>query len=112
MRWYKKLYLGEVAAKTKYKIFGRIRRSVFTNDTFLIVLSENNHNLLDIISANTLKQPYYKKKGNLDRIYVVGLAVGHNEALEVVRNIIDELYTSTGGFDIRGYLKFGQVKQQ
>ena len=39
---------------------------------------------------------------------MVGLAKGRNEALEVVRNIIDDVYKNTGKFDVAGYLKFGQ----
>ena len=43
----------------------------------------------------------------LDKIYVVGLAKGREEALYLVRDIIDEVYSNTKGFDIAGYLHFG-----
>ena len=42
-----------------------------------------------------------------EEIYVVGLAKGRDEALNLVRDIIDEVYNATGGFDIREYLGFG-----
>ena len=80
MRWYRNLYLGDNAKKAKYKIFGRIRKGRFTSDTFLITLPSSEENLLDITSANFLLQPYFKKKINLDKIYVVGLAKGREEA--------------------------------
>lgn len=108
MKWYRNLYLGENAAKAKYKIFGHIRKSMLDSDTFLIMISENENNLLDIISANEVLQPHFKKKYYRKRIYVVGLAKGRNEALEVVRNIIDDVYKNTEKFDVAGYLKFGQ----
>lgn len=107
MRWYRNLYLGDNAKKAKYKVFGRIRKWKFTSDTFLITLPSSEENLLDITSANFLLQPYFKKKINLDKIYVVGLAKGREEALYLVRDIIDEVYNATGGFDIREYLGFG-----
>ena len=109
MKWYRKLYLGDNAKKEKYKVFGRIRKGRFQLDTYLITISHNPNNLLDIYSANVLKQPYFKKKSNLNRIYVVGLAKGYDEALEIVRVIIDEVYQQTGAFDISSYLRFGQV---
>ena len=62
MKWYRNLYLGENAAKAKYKIFGHIRKSMLDSDTFLITISENENNLLDIISANEVLQPHFKKK--------------------------------------------------
>ena len=107
MKWYKKLYLGENAEKSRYKVFGRIKTNKFSFNTYLIVLPSNKENLLDIISANMLLQPYFKKKENRDHLYVLGIADGKDEALEVVRTIIDEVYTNTGSFNISGYLHFG-----
>ena len=43
-------------------MFGRIRRGRFQLDTYLITLSDNPDNLLDMFSANVLKQPYFKKQ--------------------------------------------------
>ena len=40
-------------------MFGRIRRGRFQLDTYLITLSDNPDNLLDMFSANVLKQPYF-----------------------------------------------------
>jgi hypothetical protein len=107
MKWLRGLYLGERAKKSKYKVFGRIRRNRFQLNTYLIALSDNPSNLLDLFSANLLNQPYYKKKKNTKNLYIVGLAVGYDEGLEVVRQIIDDVYQNTGGFDIRGFLHFG-----
>ncbi len=38
------------------------------------------------------------------------MAKGRMEALGLVRDIIDEVYHNTGGFDISGYLKFGNKR--
>ena len=110
MKWYRTLYLGEGAKQAKYKMFGRIRRGRFQLDTYLITLSDNPDNLLDMFSANVLKQPYFKKQKGIHarEIYVVGLAKGYAEGLEVITAIIDDVYQQTGAFDIPGYLKFGR----
>ena len=110
MKWYRNLYLGEGAKQAKYKMFGRIRRGRFQLDTYLITLSDNPDNLLDMFSANVLKQPYLKKQKGIHakEIYVVGLAKGYAEGLEVITAIIDDVYQQTGAFDIPGYLKFGR----
>lgn len=57
-------------------MFGRICRGRFQLDTYLITLSDNPDNLLDMFSANVLKQPYFKKQKGIHarEIYVVGLA--------------------------------------
>ena len=61
-------------------------------------------------SANVLLQTHFKEKKVLKDIYVVGIAKGRMESLELVRDIIDEVYHNTGGFDISGYLKFGNKR--
>lgn len=111
MKWYRKLYMGDTARTQKYKMFGYIRKNRFSMNTYLIALSNHPDNLLDIFSANVLKQPHFKKKQTGD-MYIVGLAKGRDEALEVVRQIIDDVYTNTGGFDIRKYLRFGQLRKK
>lgn len=110
MKWYKGLYLGEGAKSEKYKIFGKVMKGRFHKDTFLILLPSNSENLLDIISANELLQPHYRKKMYHDELYVLGIAKGREEALELVRLIIDEVYHATGGFDISGYMHFGRKR--
>ena len=57
--------------------------------------------------ADMLKQPHFKNKSYRDKVYVVGLAKGRDEALELVRCIVDDTYSHTGGVDVAGYLRFG-----
>ena len=107
LKWYRNLYLGDNARKAKYKTFGLIRKNRFTIDTYIIAISDNPDNILDIYSANVLKQPHFKNKSYRNKVYVVGLAKGRNEALELVRCIVDDTYSHTGDVDVAGYLKFG-----
>ena len=68
---------------------------------YVITLSSNEENLLDIIPSRELLQRHYPKKG----LYVVGLAGGYHEALELAGQIVSEVYFRTGGFDVRSYLR-------
>lgn len=107
MKWYRKLYLGENAKKSKYKIIGRVRTSKFQRDTYLITLSPNPGSLLEIYSAVYLLQPYFKKAHVLDNITVLGIARGREEAFQVVEKIISDVYSNTGGFGLKEYYKLG-----
>lgn len=110
MKWYKGLYLGEKAKEDKYKILGKVIKSRFQADTFLIMLPSNSENVLDILPASYLNQPHFKNKFYKNELYVVGIAKGRDEALELVRSIVDEVYQATGSFDISGYLHFGSKR--
>lgn len=105
MKWYRKLYLGEVARKKKYNIWARIRRRSLVYDAYLITLASNEDNLLDIIKADYYYQPHFRKTIYDNNIYIVGLACGYDEALEVVCNIIEDVYNSTGNTDVRDFFK-------
>ncbi len=112
MKWYRGLYMGDNAKKAKYKVFGRIRKGRFQPDTFLIMLPTNTNNILDIVSSNYMLQPHFKKNVYKDELYVIGIAQGKDEALELVRGIVDEVYKNTGGFDVGEYLKFGRNRKR
>lgn len=104
MIFYKNLYYGEEAKKSKYKIFSKIKRNSFTSDTYLITLASNPDNILDIVSTNVFNQPFFKKKEHHENLFVVGIAKGKPEAFELVRLIVDEMYKKRGDFNIKEYL--------
>ena len=58
-------------------------------------------NLLDIIPSHELLQKGYPKK----QLYVIGLAKGYDEAVEVAASVIDEVYRQTGAFEVASYLR-------
>ena len=69
-------------------------------DIYVITLASNPQNLLDVIQAQELMQKAYPKK----ELFIIGLARGYDEALELVKQIVDEVYQRTGGFDVSSYL--------
>lgn len=101
MKWYENLYAGDSIKHKTAKIKWKIRHNAGQVDIYVISLASNPQNLLDIIPAQELMQKGYPKSN----LYVIGLAHGYDEALEVVTQIIDEVFSQTGGFAIAAYLR-------
>ena len=98
---YENLYVGESIRHKADKIKWKIRHNAGQIDIYVIAIASNPQNLLDIIPAQELMQKGYPKK----ELYVIGLAKGMSDAHEIVKQIIDEVYRNTGGFDIQSYLQ-------
>ncbi len=103
MYFYKHLYTGSSITDpetVKQKL--RTGRGQFT--IYVIALSpvkpEVGSNQLEILHCVNLKQPYYQKYPP----YIVGIASGWTEAVELVRDMIQEAYDHTGIADVRAYL--------
>ena len=101
MKWYRKLYVGEKARKDRYRIVGRVKWRRPQLDAYLITIASNAQNLLDIYPANTMLLRYFRKKD----IFVLGIAHGYEEAVELACHIVAQVYTDTGAFDIRSYIR-------
>ncbi|MFR5602008.1 MAG: hypothetical protein ACLTKI_06515 [Lachnospiraceae bacterium] len=69
--------------------------------TYVITPAINGNNILDLFPAMVFRQPYYQKKDLL----VLGIADDYWEALEVARQIVDDLYQTTGGFNLAVFLE-------
>lgn len=100
MTWHDDLYVGESIVHKTNKIKWKICHNAGQPNIYIITLSSNESNLLDIIPARELLQKGYPKQN----LYVVGLAKGYDEAVEVAASIVDIVYHDTGGFAIRSYL--------
>lgn len=92
MRWYKPLYVGEKAKKKRFFLIQKVRKGEFHPTLHVITPSGNGNNILDIYPMISWL-PYYKKHPHA---LVVGIADGYWESLEVVREIVDDLYNKTG----------------
>ena len=67
----------------------------------LVTLASNGKDLFDILPSHLLKQKALRR--NLPMI--VGIAVGYEEAVDLVVGIVEETIRKTGGTDVRQYLK-------
>lgn len=99
MRWAKELYLSEKTAAKKDRIIRKADRGVGMVSIYFISLASNEQNLLDIFHAAHLKQPAFYKQVPL----IVGIAFGYEEALDMTRQILEDIYQETGGFRVREY---------
>ena len=73
---------------------------------YFITLASNEENLFDIFHAAHLKQPAFYRQNP----FVVGIASGYDEAMELVQQMVEDIYQETGAFQVREY--FGAVKQE
>lgn len=104
MQWAENLYLTDKTAKKKDKIIRKANRGMGMVSIYLITLASNPENLFDIFHAAHLKQPAFYKQD----LFVVGIAAGYEEALELVQRMVEDIYWKTGGFAVREY--FGRTE--
>ena len=99
MIWLENIYVGDSIAKKRDKIIKKIKKGKITMKKYVLALSRNDSDLLDVFQANVLKQKYYQEQN----IIVVGLASGEEEAFELVKKIIDDCLEATGGYNLKQF---------
>jgi hypothetical protein len=100
MKFCKKLYLGEGTRKHRWKYIWKLKHHAGLLDIYVITLSDNPGELLEIYHNAFLMQEFYKQNPP----FVVGIAKGKDEAMELVSEIIRDGYLKTGNYDIKTYL--------
>lgn len=97
----KQMIVSETIEKKTEKIMNKLIKKKLTSEIYVITFSSNKDNLFDIINANELLSPVYQRADLL----VLGLAKGREEAVMIVKDMIELVYQQTGGFDVRAYYK-------
>lgn len=97
--WTSSLQVGEKIKKKRDKAIASINNSEATFGVYCITFAAHPDNLFEIMDANQLLIPYYKKSD----IHIVGLAKGKREALCLVEKMLMEVYKQTGNFNVRAY---------
>ena len=101
MKWLKNLYVSESIGDKANRIKWKIEHNAGTVRVYLIAFASNPDNLLDIVpSWNLLLRAYPKNE-----MKVIGLAKGYDDAVALVKDIIEETYRHTGTVDVWNYLK-------
>lgn len=96
------LYLGEgIKEKKLDKIKKRLETRPLLSGVFLVSISRNAFDQLDIYEARQLCQPYYKKYPP----YVVGIARNREEAISLVERIVTECLRARGDCALKEYLR-------
>ena len=83
------------------RIRARITAGNFVPDIYVVTLSDNPGNILEILPAGMLVQRSARATCPL----IVGMARGKSGAIQMVQDMIEQVYTETGNFKIKEYLK-------
>lgn len=102
IKWSGKLYMDEKIEKEPDKWKKRLEENKLSYSLFCVALASNEKNLLDIINCNELWFQHYRRND----IYIVGLALDKGNAVKLVENIIQDIYSETGAFQVRDYFEF------
>ncbi len=100
MVWYKYLYAEEDLRPKQEKIKWKILHNAGQVHMYVIALSRSPGGLLEIISTVELMQRAYPK----ERLFIVGLARGYENACKLACRIVLEVFEKTGDFRVREYL--------
>ena len=101
LEYHHRLYLGESISELKLdKIKRRLKKQPLFSNVYLLTVSRNQSDQLDIFAAKQLVQNYYKKYP----VYVVGIASDYNEAVALVEKIVQECLLARGDCALKEYL--------
>lgn len=100
MKFFQDLYLGEGVSPKINQIMKKLNSGILVPELYLIVMSNNADNMLELIPQWEVLQKGYP---DVD-LKVVGLASGKKEAVSLVQFIVEQAFQDTGSADVRPYL--------
>lgn len=101
VRYHSNLYLSEgITEKKLDKIKKKLEKKPLLSGVFLIAVSANPSDQLDIFDARQLVQSYYEKNPP----YVIGIAGSREEAVTLVEQIVQECLRERGDCALKEYL--------
>lgn len=98
------LFVSESLKKRKNRIIKELMVQKFRPSVYIITLSQGEQNHLEFFSALLLQQHIFENED----LFVVGIANGYEDAIDLVEQIVQQVIAQTGGTDIRRYI----VEQQ
>jgi len=101
MEFFHDLYLGENIAPKSEQILKKLNSGKTVPNLYLITMSENPDNMLEIVPQWEVMQKGYPNTN----IRVVGLSNGKKEAIALVQFIIEQVLEETGSANARDYLR-------
>ena len=102
LRYYEELYLGEsIDAQKLEKIKKKLETRPLFSGIFVISISRNPSDQLDIYEAKQLVQRYYQKNPP----YIIGITKSKEEAIAIVQQIVEECMDARGDCSLKEYLK-------
>lgn len=102
MIWYDDLFVGRsISPRKKKRIIRKVKRRSILGVEYLLTLSANPDNLIDIINVQVVRQRYYPRKD----LIVIGLAGNYEEALMLAGEIVSGIYAVQGNFKLREFFQ-------
>jgi hypothetical protein len=102
LTYHPRLYLGEGMKRKKLdKIKKRLEKRPMLSGMYLITLSENKSDQLEIYAARQLSQSYYSKYPP----FVIGIAKSRKDAVALVEQIVRECLAKRGDCALKEYLQ-------
>lgn len=94
-------YVQGFKERKKEKILKKIIHKRKADNVYVITLPLITDGIMDIYEYKHLFNKFYKRAS--DEIYILGIAKSKNDANEVVRDIVQDMYDSDAGFDVRKF---------
>ena len=91
----KDYYIGD-DIKNPTRARARITAGKFVPDIYVVTLSDNPGNILEML---------VQRSARAICPLIIGMAKGKDGAIRMVQDIIEQVYTETGDFKIKEYLK-------
>lgn len=94
------MYISECLIDKKSKIINQLKKNRLLPGVYVISLSRGGQNQLEFWSSVFFRYHFYENS----TLFVVGLAYGQEECLEIIRQITEKVYKETGGSDLKKYI--------
>lgn len=101
LTFYPELYLGESISSDKLdKLKEKLIKKPLFSALYVIALSQNPSDQLEIYAARQLAQSYYSKYPP----YIIGITANYDEAVSLVEKIVQECIKERGDCALKEYL--------
>lgn len=106
MNFANEIYLGKIAKISEDHIIEDLAAGIYREGFFLVALSPHDGALLEAIPAETFNDEVYLKYHDINKLNVVGLAVTKREAVELMQEIVLDVFRKTKGFRVKEFFTF------
>ncbi len=96
-----RLACGPKADKIKKALIRNLKKGKSVPFLYVVYISDSKTDQLEIVESMQIGLPFFENKD----LYIAGLAIGEDEALELIRQMVDTVYSETGGTDIKGFFR-------
>lgn len=101
--WYNEVFISQnIKPKIRRKIIKKITKGKIIKDIYCLCITDKINFQLEILSTYEVTQE--KERGT--RLMIVGLAKGKQQALELTKDIILQIYNTTQYVNIKSYFAF------